>query len=262
MKLLFFGDIVGRVGRRALTARLAELKESKQADFVIVNGENAAGGFGIDLGTAKEMFAAGADLLTSGNHIWQKKEIYRFLDEQSEKLIRPANFPEGAPGKGCVHRQLADDVRLSVINIQGRVFIPDLVDCPFKTVDRILEEECQDSDIIFVDFHAEATSEKVAMGFHLDGRVHAVVGTHTHVQTADERLLPQGTAFICDVGMCGPINSVIGAKADLIVERFKTARPVKFETAKGPAVLNAVVIDIDETTMTTRGIERICEYLD
>ena len=258
--VLFFGDIVGKLGRKALTDRLKPLKEELSADVVVVNGENSAGGLGIDSSTAAEIYAAGADIITTGNHIWKKREIGDYLNAHSDKIIRPDNFPPGAPGKGlCVWQ--AEGFSLAVINLQGRVFMADLIDCPFQAADRILEsEECK-ADIIFVDFHAEATSEKVAMGYHLDGRASVVVGTHTHVQTADNRLLPKGTAYITDVGMCGPAQSVIGVKHELIVERFLSARPTKFDLAKGPAVINAVLVSFDEESKKPQEITRIYETI-
>ena len=261
MKILFFGDVVGKPGRQALEKRLKSIRSELGADFVIVNGENSAGGLGITPATAREMFHAGAELLSSGNHIWNKKEIFKYLDENTDKIIRPANFPEGSAGKGYAIRELPGGKSMAVINLQGRVFIPDLIDCPFRCADELLDGECGEADIIFVDFHAEATSEKVAMGYHLDGRVHAVVGTHTHVQTADERLLPKGTAFICDVGMCGPRDSVIGVASEMVVQRFKTAMPARFEVAKGSAQINAVVLEIDDLSMKATAIRRVTEIV-
>jgi len=257
-KILFIGDIVGRPGRQAVKRFLAEEKVTLGADIVIANGENSAGGIGIDLSTAAEIYDAGVDFMTSGNHIWSKKEIYPYLDQNKDRLIRPINFPETSHGVGWAIRELKSGLKLGIVNAQGRVFMTDLVNCPFLAVDAVLNNQLKDCDLVFVDFHAEATSEKIAMGYFLDGRVNAVVGTHTHVQTADERIYPKGTAFITDVGMCGPLESVIGVRADRVIERFITALPARFEVAKAPpSQVNAVVVECEPKGRTAISIERI-----
>lgn len=265
MKILFFSDIVGRSGRRVLKESLEMLKEQYEPEVVIANGENAAGGLGLDLKTADEIFSAGIEIITSGNHIWSKREIKTYLDKTSQDkkkiVLRPANFPKGAPGVGHYVYETKNGFRIGVLNLMGRVFIPDLVDCPFRKADELVAELSQTCDIIFVDFHAEATSEKMALGHYLDGRVSAVVGTHTHVQTADEKVLAKGTAYISDVGMCGPADSVLGVNKNFIIERFLTARPSKFEVAAGPAQINAVLIEVqtksDEKIKKAINIQRI-----
>jgi metallophosphoesterase (TIGR00282 family) len=244
IKILFLSDIVGRSGRKIVSESLKELKNAHKPDIIIANGENAAGGLGLDLKTADEIFKAGVDIITSGNHIWSKREICKYLDS-NKNIIRPANYPNGAPGRGFLIFELPDSKKLAVTNFIGRVFIPDLVDCPFRKADEILEGLKNKVDFIFVDFHAEATSEKVAFAHYLDGRVSAVVGTHTHVQTADERILEQGTAYITDAGMCGASDGVIGSNKKLIIEKFITGRPTKFELAGGSPKINGVIIELN-----------------
>ena len=256
IKILFLGDIVGKSGRTAVSKTLSALVSEFQADVVIANGENSAGGLGIDLKCAKEIFAAGVDLITSGNHIWKKKEICNLLDSENPKIIRPANYPPGAPGSGVMYWNSEKGWSLRVINVMGRIFIPEILDCPFQSVNQILSQS-SGADITLVDFHAEATSEKIAMGYHLDGRAQAVVGTHTHVQTADERILPKGTAYITDVGMCGPSEGVIGVDAELIVKRFNDGMPSKFALAKGQSVINAVLLEIGDEDFKSKNISRI-----
>ncbi len=262
MKVLFLGDIVGKPGRKSLSMELSKLIEKKEADIVIVNGENASGGIGISPKVCNGLFELGVDIVTTGNHIFKKKEIYQYLDEEP-RLIRPANYPPGAPGKGyfigSIEKTL--DNKVAVINIGGRIFIENL-DCPFRTIDRILEQLAKATPIIIVDFHAEATSEKVAMGWYLDGRVSAVIGTHTHVQTADEWIMPEGTAYITDAGMVGPRNSVIGVKKENIIERFKTLMPQKFVVASEDNWINGVLVDIDNESGRALGIERINYKID
>ncbi|MBM7854479.1 metallophosphoesterase (TIGR00282 family) [Desulfohalotomaculum tongense] len=254
MRVLMIGDIVGKAGRRAVKECLPSLKGDLGLDFVIANGENAAGGKGITKAIAKELFSFGVDMLTMGNHVWNQKEIFAYLPKEP-RIIRPANYPPGTPGNGY-NIYGVNDLKIAVINLAGRVYMPE-VDCPFRKVDELIKEIEHRADIILVDFHAEATSEKVAMGWHLDGRVTAVVGTHTHVQTADERILPEGTAYITDLGMSGPRNSVIGVKTDVILRKFKTGLPQKFEVANTDYQFNAVVISIDETTGKAVEIQRI-----
>lgn len=255
MRILILGDVVGRPARRAMRDILPELIEREKADLVIANAENAAGGMGVDIKSAKELFSAGVHVLTSGNHIWKKKEIYPFLDEH-ETLIRPANFPAGAPGRGwCFWRH--NELRAVIINLQGRVFMPNHVEDPFRCVDELLQNHGRLSPVIIVDMHGEATSEKTAMGWYLDGRASVVYGTHTHVPTADERILPHGTAYITDVGMCGPLDSVIGMEREVAIQGFLTQLPRQFEVAKDNVALQGIVADIDEKTGRAREIRRL-----
>jgi metallophosphoesterase (TIGR00282 family) len=257
-KIVFLGDIVGKSGRKLIKEELPRLKQEQQADVVIANGENSAGGLGIDPGCAGELFSAGVDLLTTGNHIWSKKEVYAYLDEHSSRIIRPCNYAPGLPGAGFLVWRSARGVSLCVINLLGRVFMPDLLDCPFRCFDSLLEiNEVRNADLRFVDFHAEATSEKIAFGYHADSRATAVVGTHTHVQTADERVLPGGCAYITDAGMCGPEDGVIGVSAERILERFRCGLPMRFDLAKGRRQLCAVVISCDEVSGRAVEITRI-----
>lgn len=257
MHLLVIGDVHGRPGRRILKERLPRLRAHHDARFVIANGENAAGGAGLSREVAEELLAAGVDVITGGNHIWQHRDALELLDSEP-RIIRPLNYPPGAPGRGAAVAASKDGVAVAVLNLQGRVFMPG-VDDPFRTIRAEVEGLDERARVIILDFHAEATSEKVAMGWYLDGKVSAVIGTHTHVQTADERILPQGTAYISDVGMTGPRDGVIGMDRERILERFLTGLPVRFEVASGPAQLNAVVIDVDERTGRARRIERILE---
>lgn len=257
MLLLVVGDVHGRPGRRILKERLSRLRARHDAQFVIVNGENAAGGAGLNREVAAEILAAGVDVITGGNHIWQHRGAYELLDTEP-RIVRPLNYPPGVPGRGTVVAASKDGVAVAVLNLQGRVFMPD-VDDPFRAVRAELEGVRERARVIVVDFHAEATSEKIAMGWFLDGRVSALIGTHTHVQTADERILPKGTAYITDVGMTGPRDGVIGMDRDRILERFLTGLPVRFEVASGPAQLSAVAVDVDEETGRARRIERILE---
>lgn len=255
MRVLVLGDVVGRPARRAVRELVPALIEKEEIDLVVANAENAAGGMGVDIKSANELLSAGIQVLTSGNHIWKKKEIYPFLDER-ENLLRPANFPAGAPGKGwCVWQQ--NGRRALIINLQGRVFMPNHVDDPFRCVDELLRQHGAQSRIVIVDMHAEATSEKYAMGWYLDGRASLVFGTHTHVQTADERILPCGTAYITDVGMCGPFDSVIGMEKDTVIRGFITQLPRLFEVAQDNVVLQGVIADIDDENGRTREIRRL-----
>lgn len=254
MRVMLTGDVIGRPGRKTFQDYTAKLRREKNVDVVIVNGENSAGGKGITRKSLDALYHGGADIVTAGNHVWDKKDVLEFID-QEPFLIRPANYPEGTPGKGwCVYPFKAKNI--GVINLSGRAFMPAL-DCPFQKIEDILYEMRDECDIIFLDFHAETTSEKMAMGWYLDGRVQAVVGTHTHIQTADARILPKGTAYITDLGMVGPWNSVLGVKTECILEKFTTCRPVRFDLADGPNVYSAVVVEIDEQTNKAVGIERI-----
>lgn len=255
MRLLFVGDVVGRPGREVVRAKLRPLVSELRADLVVVNGENAAGGVGITPATAKELFRAGADVLTGGNHSWDKREIVPYIDE-CPTLLRPANFPEGTPGRGVCVVATQDGTRVGVVNLQGRVFLQNLDD-PFVAVDRVLAGLVGQVDVVVVDFHAEATSEKIAMGWYLDGRVAAVVGTHTHVPTADARVLPGGTAYITDVGMTGPYDGVIGVRKEEVLERFRTQLPARYSVATGDVRLAGVLVDCDPTTGAAHSIERI-----
>lgn len=255
MKVLFLGDVFGKPGREILKKELLTVIKENEVDIVIANGENAAGGIGITPEICKTLFNMGIDVVTSGNHIYKKKEIYDYIVQQP-RLLKPANYPPGTPGRGyCVMSDKGNN-KIAVINICGRVFVENL-DCPFRCIDRILENIKEETPVIVVDFHAEVTSEKVAMGWYLDGRVSAMVGTHTHVQTADERILPGGTAYITDVGMVGPRDSVIGVKKENIIERFLKIMPQKFTVAEDDYMINAVVIDIDERIGKANDIRRI-----
>lgn len=255
MKILFIGDIVGKAGRRALKEGFSNLVDKLKVDFTIANVENAAGGFGITKSVCEEIFSIGVDVLTSGNHIWDKKEAVEYIVKEN-RLLRPANYPEGVPGHGCIVTNTAGGEKLAVLNLSGRVFMNQM-DCPFKTAGRELKILKQQTKVIIVDFHAEATSEKSALGWFLDGKVSAVIGTHTHVQTADEKILPKGAAFITDVGMTGPLNSIIGVKREQIISKFLTQMPIRFETAKGESILSCVVVDIDSKAGRASDIQRL-----
>jgi metallophosphoesterase (TIGR00282 family) len=255
IRLLFIGDIVGRPGRDLVRHGLRGLVDYHQIDFVIANAENAAAGFGITREIGDQLLEWGVDVMTSGNHIWDKKEALDYIGAES-RLIRPANYPAGAPGNGSYLARTRDGRSVGVVNVMGRVFMLN-IDDPFQVVLREIEALRKRTRIVFVDFHAEATSEKIAMGWHLDGKVTAVVGTHTHVQTADERILPKGTAYLTDVGMTGPHDSIIGVEVEPALNRFLTALPQKFETATANPRLNAVVVEADETSGVATDIERI-----
>lgn len=259
MKILFIGDIFGESGRDTLKARMETLKTIHKPDFCIANGENAAGGKGISYNTAQDIFDSGIDVITMGNHTWARKEILNIIDS-GIKIVRPANYPKGVPGKGRMIIE-KNGIRLGVINLLGRVYMDQPVDCPFQTADRELNYLKGQVDCVLVDFHAEATSEKMALAYHLDGRVTCVVGTHTHVQTADERILEKGTAYITDVGMTGPADGIIGVDRDLIIKKFTTGLPIQHEIAEGRTQLNAVIITIDEATKKAVDIKRIMETI-
>jgi hypothetical protein len=255
MKVLFIGDIVGKPGRRALKQCLPELIDKLKIDFVIANVENAAGGFGITEPVGKEILSRGVNVMTSGNHIWDKKEVLSYIPKE-DRLLRPANYPDGVPGNGHITINVDKNLKIGILNLSGRVFMPS-IDCPFRTAERIIPSLKEETKIIIVDFHAEATSEKLAMGWFLDGKVSAVIGTHTHVQTADERILPNGTAYITDVGMTGPINSIIGVRKEKIINKFLTQIPTRFETASGEVLLCSVILDIDPDTGLANSIQRL-----
>lgn len=253
MNILFIGDIFGSPGRRIVSDHLQDIVATNRIDLAIANAENSAGGFGVTPAIAEELFAMGLDVLTTGNHIWDKREISDYLDRQP-RLLRPANYPAG-PGKGVYVFRTKSGVDCAIMNLQGRVYMPN-TDCPFRKADEILRQLDPSVKVKFVDFHAEVTSEKVALGWHLDGRVSAVIGTHTHVPTADSRVLPGGTAYQTDCGMTGPYESVIGVEKDIVLQRFLTAMPVRMEAAKGSPELHAVIIDVDEATGRARSIRR------
>ncbi len=259
MNILFVGDVVGRPGRLALSSRLDRLVDLHCVDLVVVNAENAAAGFGLTVDITRDILDLGVDVITSGNHIWDKKEILPYLDRQ-ERLLRPANYPEGTPGRGWGVFSTNAGIQVGVLNLEGRVFMNN-IECPFRFADRCLEELRKQTSIILVDFHGEATSEKVALGYYLDGRVSAVVGTHTHVQTADERILPGGTAYMTDAGMTGSRDAVIGIRKELAIEKFLSQMPVRFEVAKKDPMLSGVLFTVDEGSGRATGVQRIMEVV-
>jgi metallophosphoesterase (TIGR00282 family) len=262
MKILFIGDIIGRPGRDTVKEILPSLKKKYSPDFVIANGENLTHGRGISEETVEEMKKAGVDFFTSGNHVYANKSGVAKLDDKSFPVIRPANFPPGNPGRGYQLLETAKMQKVLVINLMGRVFMKRNYDCPFRTADAILEEHKADNpNTIIVDIHADATSEKAALAHYLDGRVTAVLGTHTHVPTADARILEEGTAYITDVGMVGLKNSIIGVDKEPIIRNFLTQMPVKHEIGEGPTVFNAVIIETEESTIKAEKIELIIEEL-
>lgn len=257
MNILFIGDVIGRTGRRALSDRLYRLIDEHQVDLVIANGENAASGFGLTAPIAMELFDLGVDVITSGNHIWDKREVYDYLDRE-QRVLRPANYPPGLPGRGAGVFVTSAGIKVGVINLEGRVFMNNL-DCPFRAADALVEELRQQTSLVFVDFHAEATSEKMALGYYLDGRVSAVICTHTHVQTADERILPGGTAYMSDAGMTGSRDAVIGMRKEQAIEKFLTQVPVRFEVAKQQPFVCGVLVSVDEQTGRALAVRRIQE---
>ena len=250
MNILAIGDIIGSPGRRAVVKLVPVLRQEFGIDFVIANAENAAGGFGVTPETAQELFDADVDVLTSGNHIWAQKDIFPYLDSEMP-ILRPLNYPPGVPGRGYLIQN-----GVLVVNLIGRTFIGNF-DCPFRAMDRLLDEINPKPSIIVVDFHAEATSEKGAMGRYLDGRVSAVLGTHTHVGTIDTRVLPQGSAYVTDIGMVGPIDSIIGDAPESVLQRFLTSMPVRLTVGSGKTMLNAVLVSVDDKTGKALKIERI-----
>ena len=258
MNVLFFGDVIGKSGREGLTLVLPKLKERYHSDFVIVNAENAAHGRGLTPRIAQDLWDMGVDVITLGNHSFDKKEILSVMDDP--RMIRPANYPAGVPGHGYGVFQSASGIPVAVIQLMGRVYMP-LTDCPFQLADKIIPELRQKAKVIIVDIHAEITAEKGSMGWHLDGRASAVLGTHTHVQTADERLLPGGTAFLTDAGACGPHDGIIGAEVKASLSRLLTALHTPLTVATGDAMICGCAIDIDETTGRARSIERIRELV-
>jgi metallophosphoesterase (TIGR00282 family) len=261
MTILFLGDVVGRPGRRALARVVPRLCREAAVGFVVANCENASGGKGVDPESAEELYDAGVDVLTSGNHVWQNRAIVPYLEENT-RLLRPLNFPAGVPGSGStVRSQRHGNVRVAVINLIGRVFMQP-VDCPFRAAEAAVERVRSDADVVIVDMHAEATSEKVAMGRFLDGRVAAVLGSHTHVQTADDAVLPGGTAYLTDAGMCGPEDSVLGVRSDAVIRRFLTQMPTRFDVAGGAVLVQGALVDVDEATGRARAIRRVRERVE
>jgi metallophosphoesterase (TIGR00282 family) len=255
MNILFVGDIMGEPGRRVLLKHLPKAVQDYHIDVVVGNGENAAGGFGITPDIAQELFDLGLSAITLGNHAWDKREAMEYLQKEP-RVIRPANYPAGVPGKGSCVIETSQGERLGILQLMGRVFMP-MVDCPFRVAERELAQLTTETDCILVDMHAETTSEKMAMGYFLDGKVSVVLGTHTHVQTADEQILPQGTGYLTDVGMTGPVKSVIGMKHNLVIQKFLTQLPRRFEVAPGPSVLCAAVVKLDPETKKTIHISRL-----
>ncbi len=259
MRILMLGDIIGRPGRMALEELLPRAREQHRPDLVIANAENAAAGFGLTASVGREILAAGVDVMTSGNHLWDKKGSEDYIRSE-EKLVRPANYPSGTAGRRfCVVE--VGEIRVAVLCLQGRIFMPPM-DCPFRELDRLLEELDQSADLFVLDFHGEATSEKQAMGRYADGRVSAVVGTHTHVATADERILAKGTAYQTDLGMTGPYDSVIGMKEDAVMKRFLTSMPARFEVAQHDVRLSGLCIEVDEWSGTATSVERVALRLE
>ncbi len=254
LKILFLGDVVGEPGRRAVIELMPVLKKEYDLDFMIVNGENAAGGRGITPKITIDLLRGGASVVTTGDHIWDQKEIFGYIDTEP-RLLRPINYPPGTPGQGSVVLETAKG-KVGVINVQGRTFTLPHLENPFLALDAAVEEMRRETSVIFVDVHAETTSEKIAVGRYLDGRVSAVVGTHTHVQTADEQIFPGGTAFLCDAGMCGPLESILGREITPIINRFLTNLPNSFPVAKGPVGLSGALVEIDPATGRALRIER------
>lgn len=259
MKILFIGDIVGSPGREAIKKSIGPLKQELEIDFVIANAENASGGSGITSKVADELFSYGVDVLTSGDHIWKKTEIFELINRE-ERILRPLNFPSGAPGRGAAVFKAKNGLKVGVINVNGRVFM-EALECPFKTTLAASEELAKETKIIIVDIHAEATSEKVALGWYLDGKVSAVLGTHTHIQTADEKILPKGTAYLTDAGMTGPYDSVIGRRVEDVLTRFLSSIPVRFEVAQENIQLHGALVEIDEKSGKAISILRVQKKL-
>jgi len=255
MNILFIGDIVGKIGRQTVRALLPGLIQQYDLDFVVANGENAAGGFGITEKTATELFDCGVHVITTGNHIWDKKDALPYITKEN-RVLRPINYPSGVPGTGSIVITLPGREKVAVMNVSGRVFM-NILDCPFRTSLREVERLSAITNIIIIDMHAEATSEKTAFGYYMDGKISAVVGTHTHVQTADEKILPEGTGYITDVGMTGPEISVIGVEKEQIIDKFLNHMPRKYDIASGKGMLCAVVLEIDANSGRTTAIQRV-----
>jgi hypothetical protein len=255
MKILFIGDIVGKPGRQAVKALLPNIISRYKINVVLANGENAAGGFGITEPMATELFSYGVDILTTGNHVWDRKDALPYLVKE-HRILRPLNYPPEVPGSGSIIITVQKKIPVAIINVSGRIFMNTL-DCPFRATKAALQKIRESAKIVIIDFHAEATSEKIAFGYYVDGQVSAVVGTHTHVQTADERILPGGTAYITDVGMTGPNSGVIGIEKEQIIDKFLTHMPKKFNVAEGQAVLSAVIIEVDDDSGKATAIQRV-----
>jgi metallophosphoesterase (TIGR00282 family) len=255
MRILFIGDVVGKPGRRAVATLVPKLREERAIDFVIANGENSAHGAGLTASTVDALLSSGVEVITTGDHVWDQKEIYEVIDREP-RLLRPLNFSPSAPGRGSTVVQRDGEPAVGVINLIGRVFMPNN-DCPFRAAEAEVARMRKQTNVIIVDLHAEATSEKIAMGRFLDGKVSAVVGTHTHVATADEHILPKGTAYISDVGMCGPHDSVLGRDVEAVLKRFLTQMPQKMEVAEQDVALCGVLVEVDENSGRARSIERI-----
>lgn len=261
MKILFVGDIFGKPGKWAASQVIPRLIEEHGIDLCIANGENAAGGFGLTENIAKRMFTFGIDVLTSGNHIWDRQETSQLLEKESKRILRPANYPPNVPGRGYTIYESKSGVNVGVVNLQGRIFMPP-IDCPFRAADDIVARLKLTTRVIVIDFHAEATSEKNALGWYLDGKVSAVLGTHTHIMTADEKILPGGTAFITDVGMTGPHDSIIGVKIEQSLPRIMKQIPHRFSPAESGLKFSGVIIEVDPKTGSALSIERIFESVD
>ncbi len=257
MRIAFFGDVVGRPGRKGVAIVLRELRRQQPIDFVVANGENAAGGKGIDPGSAEELQDAGVDVITTGNHVWQIRDIVPYITD-NPRVLRPLNYARETPGSGWVVRRARNGVAVGVVNLIGRVFMGP-ADCPFRAIDAALPAVRAQTPVVLVDMHAEATSEKVGMSRYLEGRVSAVIGSHTHVQTSDERILRGGTAALTDAGMCGPEDSILGVRSDRVIERFLTQMPVRFDVATGPAVVHGAIVEVDDASGSAISIERIHE---
>ena len=260
MRLIFIGDIFGHAGRRIVADHLEDIRATEGIDVVIANGENSAAGFGITPGITQDLISYGVDVITTGNHIWDKKEILSYFVHQP-RLLRPANYPDPSPGSGVYIHETPTGVKIAVINLQGRVYMAN-TDCPVRKADAILAALPSDVKVKFVDFHAEVTSEKIAMGWYLNGRVSAMVGTHTHIPTADTRILSGGTAYQTDCGMTGPYDSVIGVEKDPILHKFLSQQPVKMEPAKGMVELHSVIVDVDDATGKATAVRRHVVYGD
>ena len=260
MNILVIGDIVGKPGRAIIKAMLSKLQRENEISFTIANAENAAGGRGLTKEVKDELLSAGIDVLTMGNHVWDNKNIFSFIDDEP-RLIRPANYPGDCPGQGYHVYNAGFNKKIAVINASGRIFLPPM-DCPFQIVNDILESLRDTVDYTIVDFHAEATSEKLAFGYYFDGKVTAVLGTHTHIQTSDERIMPEGTAYITDLGMTGPVHSILGMEKDPIIQKFLNGRPARFEVAAGPAQIQGVILNVDEEHNKVLEIKRFSHVLD
>jgi 2',3'-cyclic-nucleotide 2'-phosphodiesterase len=254
MNILFIGDIFGSPGRRIVADHLQDIVATNQIDLAIANAENSAGGFGVTPAIAEDLFALGIDVLTSGNHIWDKRDIYEYFT-RNPRLLRPANYPSGCPGTGVYIHTTPSGARCAVMNLQGRVYMAN-TDCPFRKADELLAALPADVKVRFIDFHAEVTSEKMAMGWYVDGRVSAIVGTHTHIPTADTRILPGGTGYQTDCGMTGPYDSIIGVEKGPVLQKFLTAMPVRMEAAKGSVELHSVIVEVDDQTGKAAKIRR------